>query len=163
MQEFGMYDDVPAELAGPRQRLLDRTKSLAKDHRFFVEDTQQGLTLRLAGQITDDQTWQADEIEVSDAGQVKRYDHLQDLPTELADRAEVLVAHQGVERVGMIHYLRQHGRLPDLNWAMLAAFAAIAGIGGTSNTLLSNYARDKGWGIWANLWAPFPVPLAAIR
>ena len=66
---------------------------------------------------------------------------------ELADRAEALVANQGVERTGVIRYLRQHGRLPDLNWAMLAAFAAIAGIGGTSNTLLSNYARDKGWGM----------------
>ena len=147
VKNFGMYDDVPADLAGARQRLLDRTKSLAKDRRFFVEDTQQGLTLRLAGQVTDDRTWKADQIEVSEAGQVKHYDHLRDLPSELADRAEALVAYQGVERVGMIHYLRQHGRLPDLNWAMLAAFAAIAGIGGTSNTLLSNYARDKGWGM----------------
>jgi len=153
VKKFGMYDDVPAELAEARQRLLDRTKSLAKDQRFFVEDTEQDLTLRLAGQITDNRTWQADQIEVSAAGQVKRYDHLQDLPSELADRAEALVAHQGVERVGMIRYLRQHGRLPDLNWAMLAAFAAIAGIGGTSNTLLSNYVRDKGWGMGKHVGA----------
>ena len=30
---------------------------------------------------------------------------------------------------------------------MLAAFAAIAGIGGTTNTLLSNYALDNAWGM----------------
>ena len=147
VKTFGMHEDVPAELADARQRLLDRTKSLAKNHRFFVEDTEQDLTLRLAGQIMEDQTWKTDQIEVSEAGQVKRYDHLQDLPSELTDRAEALVANQGVKRTGVVRYLSQHGRLPNLNWAMLAAFAAIAGIGGTSNTLLSNYARDKGWGM----------------
>ena len=43
------------------------------------------------------------------------------------------------------------GVLPegDVNWAMLAAFAAVAGVGGLSNTLFSNYARDKGWGMGA--------------
>src|SRR5687767_12919794 len=30
---------------------------------------------------------------------------------------------------------------------MLAAFVAIAGAGGMTNTLFSNYARDKGWGM----------------
>ena len=37
--------------------------------------------------------------------------------------------------------------MPDLNWGMVAAFAAIAGAGGLSNALFSNYARDKGWGM----------------
>ena len=47
------------------------------------------------------------------------------------------------------------GSLPagDLNWGMLAAFAAAAGAGGLSNTLLSNYARDKGWGMGAAVGA----------
>jgi hypothetical protein len=39
------------------------------------------------------------------------------------------------------------GRLPDLNWGVLAGFAAIAGAGGLSNAQFSNYARDKGWGM----------------
>lgn len=41
------------------------------------------------------------------------------------------------------------GSLPDteIDWATLAAFAAIAGTGGMSNTSFSNYARDKGWGM----------------
>ena len=41
------------------------------------------------------------------------------------------------------------GSIPDkeIDWATLAAFAAIAGMGGITNTSFSNYARDKGWGM----------------
>ncbi len=41
------------------------------------------------------------------------------------------------------------GSFPDkeIDWATLAAFAAIAGMGGITNTGFSNYARDKGWGM----------------
>jgi hypothetical protein len=43
----------------------------------------------------------------------------------------------------------QIGALPvgDFNWATLAAFAAVAGAGGLTNSAFSNYARDKGWGM----------------
>jgi hypothetical protein len=34
-----------------------------------------------------------------------------------------------------------------LDWASLAAFAAIAGNGGLTNSSFSNYVRDKGWGM----------------
>ena len=43
----------------------------------------------------------------------------------------------------------RHGRLPPLDWATVVAFIGIAGAGGLSNTLFSNYARDKGWGMGA--------------
>ena len=41
------------------------------------------------------------------------------------------------------------GSMPDqeIDWPTLAAFAAIAGMGGITNTSFSNYARDKGWGM----------------
>lgn len=41
------------------------------------------------------------------------------------------------------------GSLPssEVNWATLAAFAAVAGAGGLTNAAFSNYARDKGWGM----------------
>ena len=40
------------------------------------------------------------------------------------------------------------GSMPEgeVDWATLAAFAAIAGAGGLSNLNFSNYSRDKGWG-----------------
>ncbi len=41
------------------------------------------------------------------------------------------------------------GSIPsgEVNWATLAAFAAVAGAGGLTNTAFSNYTRDKGWGM----------------
>jgi hypothetical protein len=41
------------------------------------------------------------------------------------------------------------GQFPDseIDWATLAAFAAIAGAGGLSNMNFSNYTREKGWGM----------------
>lgn len=41
----------------------------------------------------------------------------------------------------------------EVNWATLAAFAAVAGAGGLTNTAFSNYARDKGWGMGAKAGA----------
>jgi hypothetical protein len=45
--------------------------------------------------------------------------------------------------------LFRFGALPsgELNWALIAGFAAIAGSGGLNNTSLSGYVRDKGWGM----------------
>jgi hypothetical protein len=40
-----------------------------------------------------------------------------------------------------------------LDWALLAGFAAIAGIGGLNNTSFSTYSRDKGWGMGAKVGA----------
>ena len=37
----------------------------------------------------------------------------------------------------------------EVDWATLAAFAAISGAGGLTNTYFSNFARDKGWGMGA--------------
>lgn len=47
------------------------------------------------------------------------------------------------------------GLLPegDINWARLAAFTAIAGAGGLTNSTFSGYARDKGWGMGAKTGA----------
>jgi hypothetical protein len=47
------------------------------------------------------------------------------------------------------------GALPqgDFSWATLAAFSAVAGAGGLTNSAFSNYARDKGWGMGARTGA----------
>lgn len=39
------------------------------------------------------------------------------------------------------------GESPPIDLALLATFAAIAGVGGLSNTNFSAYAREKGWGM----------------
>ncbi|MBI3910068.1 MAG: Nramp family divalent metal transporter [Armatimonadetes bacterium] len=38
-------------------------------------------------------------------------------------------------------------REENLNWALIAGFAAFAGAGGLSNATVGNYLRDKGWGM----------------
>lgn len=47
------------------------------------------------------------------------------------------------------------GLLPEgeINWARLAAFTAVAGAGGLTNSTFSGYARDKGWGMGAKAGA----------
>ena len=50
----------------------------------------------------------------------------------------------------------QRKRLPKLDFslvALIAALAAIAGNGGLSNTPVSNYTRDQGWGMGAKVGA----------
>jgi len=51
----------------------------------------------------------------------------------------------------IISGLFRFGALPEghFDWAVLAAFAAVAGAGGLTNSYFSNYARDKGWGMGA--------------
>jgi len=51
--------------------------------------------------------------------------------------------------------LFRFGALPpgDFNWATLAAFSAVAGAGGLTNSVFSNYARDKGWGMGSQVGA----------
>ncbi|MBK5294771.1 MAG: Nramp family divalent metal transporter, partial [Acidobacteriia bacterium] len=47
------------------------------------------------------------------------------------------------------------GHLPkgEINWATLAAFSAVAGAGGLTNSAFSNYTRDKGWGMGGTVGA----------
>jgi hypothetical protein len=51
--------------------------------------------------------------------------------------------------------LFRFGTLPEgeFNWATLAAFAAVAGAGGLTNTNFSSYVRDKGWGMGSKVGA----------
>jgi len=45
------------------------------------------------------------------------------------------------------------GEPVPLDLALIAAFAAIAGTGGLTNTMFSNYAREKGWGMGSQVGA----------
>ncbi len=58
-----------------------------------------------------------------------------------------------MEKRNLAKYVVEHKRLPDIDWFMLAAFTAIAGAGGLSNSMFSNYTREKGWGMGAHVGA----------
>lgn len=50
--------------------------------------------------------------------------------------------------------LVQFGTLPkEIDWATVAAFAAICGAGGLTNMHCSNYVRDQGWGMGSQVGA----------
>ncbi|MDP7274434.1 MAG: Nramp family divalent metal transporter [Planctomycetaceae bacterium] len=91
--------------------------------------------------------WQAERIITRGREGEREYHQLDDVPPPFGARARALVQQQGSQRVGLVGYVAEHGELPDLNWAIIAAFIGIAGTGGLANTLSSNYARDKGWGM----------------
>ena len=78
---------------------------------------------------------------------------LEDVPPKYAPRLAELVKNQGLEKRNLAKYVVEHQRLPDIDWFMLAAFTAIAGAGGLSNSMFSNYTREKGWGMGAHVGA----------
>src|SRR5262249_48120591 len=126
---------------------IDQAVSLAKPGRFLIEDRIDGTTLTVQGEIGDDRRWRPERLTVATAIGAKDYRDLASVPEPHRKRFEELLYHKGLTHVGLVSYTREHGRLPPQDWAMLAGFAAIAGLGGMANTLFSNYARDKGWGM----------------
>ena len=153
VQTFGMGALVPAELQNRQRRLVARAEALIGKGRFFVQDTEGGITLTVEGPIGSDRSWQPGRFSVREAGVVRNYVRLEEVPKPHASRFRALVTNRGAERASLIGYTRKHGRLPDLDWALLAGLVAIAGAGGLTNSLFSNYTRDKGWGMGARVGA----------
>jgi hypothetical protein len=122
---------------------------------FFVEtEPQDGVTLSAAGKV-EQGTWVAERFTVRDAEGLRRFDSLEEMPPRFARRLAELVENRGLEERSIVAYIGKHGGLPDtdLDWFMVAAFAAIAGAGGLTNTMFSNYTREKGWGMGAHVGA----------
>jgi len=155
--KYKMGRTPPDELLDRRDRLIRRAETLTDRGGFFVEYTflraEQPVTISIEGEIARDQAWHARSISIIDEQPARHFQHIDDVPEPEQALARSLAANQGVVPVNVIRYVREHGKLPDLDWAMLAAFAAIAGAGGLTNTLFSNYARDKGWGMGARVGA----------
>lgn len=138
---------VPAEFAGALEELLAEARPYALENRFLVSARDGTTVFSAQGLIDTDGSWRADEAIVATAAETWSYETLDDVPAPHGARLRNLVEHRGFERVSLPGYIAEHGKLPPLDWAMLASFCAIAGAGGLSNTLFSNYARDKGWGM----------------
>lgn len=150
---YKMGEDVPVELREVRSRLVQSAVELAKPDRFLVEDNSSGKTLRVHGRKVADGSWEPTEFTVADAGSVQTFERLEQMEERTAARFSAWVENLGLERRNIIPYVVEEGRLPPLDWALLAAFFSIAGAGGFANALLSNYARDKGWGMGAKVGA----------
>ncbi len=141
--------EPPPDLLPVRERLTAQALTLLEPGRFLVELHEGQERLRISGRVGADRTWRTERAELfGPDGQ-----RLHALTPAWQARAAALEAGQGVENVGVMGYYRERGRLPPLDWALVAGFIAIAGAGGMSNTLFSNYCRDKGWGMGAKVGA----------
>jgi len=136
-------------------RLAERATALTRHGGFYVESVDPVTRKRVSveGSIRSDQTWQPSRFSITQGLETHVFERQEDVPAADSERIRAWIANQGFERVGLPGYWWRHGRLPDVDWALLAAFAAIAGAGGLSNALFSNYARDKGWGMGAKVGA----------
>lgn len=149
-------DAVPAEFSGVLSEMLAEARPFAERQRFLVAARDGETVFSAEGRLADDGSWQADKAAVATGAAgvaVQTYKSLDEVPAPYGARLRNLVEHRGFERVLLPGYVAEHGRLPPLDWAMLASFCAIAGAGGLSNTLFSNYARDKGWGMGRSVGA----------
>lgn len=144
--------ELPPELLPVRQRVIQQAVALVEPGRFLVRTDAAGATLTMAGTICTDRSWQADRFLVEGAA-LGSYARLDDVPRPWADTFRQWIDYQGLQPVKLVSYLREQGKLPPLDWAMVATLVAIAGAGGMSNTLFSNYTRDKGWGMGAQVGA----------
>lgn len=152
-QVYKTEKEVPEELKTIRAQLIRRAEDLAEPHRFYVESSENGTAILMSGTIDASHMWRPDHWEVADGGGRRVYQWLEDVPQPWAARFRELTVRRGLRNVGVVSYLKEHRRLPPLDWAMVATLAAIAGAGGMTNTLFSNYTRDKGWGMGAHVGA----------
>jgi hypothetical protein len=144
---------LPAGVQAIRDDLLARAGTQARPHAFFLQTRSPDATLEAVGQIINHHRWKPSRLKVQVGTVTFRYSELSAVPEPYAARFRNLLDHEGVQYVGLAGYVSRHGRLPGLDWAMVVAFIGIAGAGGLSNTLFSNYARDKGWGMGARVGA----------
>ncbi len=146
---YKKVDQVPAQWRGDFHHLMQRSRDLVQTNRFHLESQEETLQWVLSGRLETNRTWTVERVTIADAQGHREYQSLNEIPSSERSRVQQWVEGQGLRKVGLLGYVREHGRLPSLDWAIIAAFAAIAGAGGLSNTLFSNYARDKGWGMGA--------------
>ena len=59
----------------------------------------------------------------------------------------------GADGTWGLNFLPSGPNAPPLDWALLGAFAAIAGQGGMNNSQFSSYVRDRGWGMGRHVGA----------
>jgi hypothetical protein len=150
---FHLDRPLPPAVVADEDRLLAWIQPLAKRGHFFVESRLGDRSLRVTGEITDQSEWFAERVVTQKGDSPAVIQAIKDLTGDDAKLVGELVRNQGFRRTGLLEYWRQHGALPPLEWALLAALSAIAGAGMLTNALFSNYARDKGWGMGAQTGA----------
>lgn len=144
---YDTLEKVPRELLDRRSATIAQALKLAHPDKFTIELFDAHGSIWGTGDITPDGTWQLAHATATRDGQRREFASGDQMPEPDLVHLQEICRNRGFERRQLGGYWYQHGRLPRLDWGMLAAFAAIAGSGGLANCLFSNYARDKGWGM----------------
>lgn len=145
--------DLDAASETVRQQVLKQTQAMAGSKRFQIEVVEGNERMTAAGNVVDQHTFEATDVELESGAEVRRFASVGEMPEPQQSRLENYLQHEGLAYVNAISYAREHGRLPPLDWAVIVGFIAIAGAGGLTNTMFSNYARDKGWGMGCHVGA----------
>ena len=146
-------DKLDEQAAGVRAEILKRTEPFAASGLFVIEVANREETLFAEGTVIDHHTFKAARLRVRSQGTEQEFGSLEDVPEPQRTRLENHLQHEGLAYVNVFSYVSEHGQLPALDWAVIVAFIAIAGAGGLTNTMFSNYARDKGWGMGSHVGA----------
>jgi hypothetical protein len=137
----------PQRLLALRDEQLARTRPFASTTRFYLESSDEHAKAIMEGTVVNHHQWQPSLIAIRDASGTQDFHSLDDVPEPIRGKLRQYLDHEGLEYVSLIGYTREKGKLPPLDWATIVAFIAIAGAGGLTNSMFSNYARDKGWGM----------------
>ena len=152
-RSFAMGDSISPDLQPRYQRMVAAAMARVEQGGFFVRHRQGEKILVVEGDVKSDGSWRPVAFSAREGDQQSSWTKLEEIPEPLASTFTELVRNRGVEHKNLLGYLFGGGQLPDLDWALLAAFASVAGAGRITNALLSNWVRDKGWGMGARVGA----------
>jgi hypothetical protein len=152
-QKYKTEEKVPAEARATYDAMLEFARATSVPGTFHLYTAREGSELTIKGVIDEGRLWQPQSIVVATDGTSNTYTAIDQVPESVRPRVVDLMENNGAELTNIVSYYQKHGELPPLDWAMIAAFVGIAGAGGMSNTLFSNYCRDKGWGMGKHVGA----------
>jgi hypothetical protein len=135
------------------QQVMTRTRQFVDTPNFVFELHDPDQLIRVEGIVRNHHDWVAERIEISKSKQEIRVSRLEELSESDRARIENHLRHEGLAYRNIVGYWQENKKLPPLDWAMVVAFVAIAGAGGMTNSMFSNYARDKGWGMGKHVGA----------
>lgn len=159
VKKHAINREPSADLRQRREQLTQRAADIVARGEgtargaFYVRSRDAQTTLVIEGKIAEDGAWRPDQFTISDGRNDTSVEQLSEVPEKYRFRCQSLVENKGLEPTNIVGYIGEHGQLPRLDWAMIASFISIAGAGGLTNVMFSNYARDKGWGMGRHVGA----------
>jgi hypothetical protein len=153
-QKFNLRnEDLSPELVDVRQEVLELSAPFNGKEQFTFDAQQANETLHAEGNVVDRHYWKPTLMAIRSSAGEQTFQSLEEVPQPQRGVFKNHFDHEGLAYVNALGYIGEHGRLPPLDWAIIVSFCGIAGAGGLTNMMFSNYARDKGWGMGSHVGA----------